>query len=357
MRRSLLLAIASTTLFITGCKEDFELAAPYKDITLVYGMLDVDSVDNYVRIQKAFLSQDKSSIDMAKVSDSSFYADGAIDVKMRVLNNGNIIKSVDMPRVQVADKGAGAFFTGPNYAYRLTETLNRNYRYRLVIKNNQTGDIDSSETAIIPSDTAYVSGASGNFYVPMFGDDVYPPTPINFEEVGAGRNYPFIVQAPANSAVVEGFIRFFYWEKNTGAGTDVQKYVDYPLSRMEVPTGSVNLTYRLDNITFYEFFAAQLGPANGLIRHLDTAQMYIYASTRDFLNYASVTQMQLSASLTSNEIQPIYTNLKGKDVYGLFTSRALRWGKEVVVSGATLDALYLNPLTSATGIQPEPSDK
>ena len=41
----------------TGCETDFDTTAPYKDITIVYGLLDSKDSMQYIKINKAFLAE------------------------------------------------------------------------------------------------------------------------------------------------------------------------------------------------------------------------------------------------------------------------------------------------------------
>ena len=118
MRRLFLVAFSALALSITGCSEDFEIAAPYKDITLVYAMLNHADTVHYIRIQKAFMDDNKSAIDMAKLPDSSYYADGVLDVRVEeLLPNGNVNGSTALTRVNMADEGVtkdpGMFYHRP----------------------------------------------------------------------------------------------------------------------------------------------------------------------------------------------------------------------------------------------------
>src|SRR5687768_1893340 len=113
MRNLLFIMLAAIFLTqATGCSEDFEVAAPYKDITIVYGLLDVKDTAHYIRIQKAFLDESKSAIGMAKEADSSFY--NQLDVKVLELNSGSLTKLIQLTRVDLADEGypkdPGSFF-------------------------------------------------------------------------------------------------------------------------------------------------------------------------------------------------------------------------------------------------------
>ena len=40
---------------VSSCSKDFKIDAPYKDITIVYGLLNISDTAHYVIIHKAFL--------------------------------------------------------------------------------------------------------------------------------------------------------------------------------------------------------------------------------------------------------------------------------------------------------------
>src|SRR4051812_39354220 len=116
------LLCAFTLSGMISCKEDFDVAAPYKNFTIAYGMLDATETVHYIRIQKAFMDQDKSALDMAAIADSSFYPEGALEVHMKELSGNTVVSDSILRRVTMANEGItkepGAFFTTPNYAYK-----------------------------------------------------------------------------------------------------------------------------------------------------------------------------------------------------------------------------------------------
>ncbi|MBL7719500.1 MAG: hypothetical protein JNL72_11730 [Flavipsychrobacter sp.] len=362
MKKFLLSALAATTLLTSSCSEDFDVAAPYKNVTFVYAMLNQADTAQYIRIQKAFMDQDKSSLDMSKIADSSFYADGVLDVVVKEIQNGSVISTTPLTRVRMENEGYpkqdGQFFTGPNYAYKYIppgpgNRLNKNYLYRLEIKNTQTGEEYSAETNIIPTDTN-----RGNFYIYAFGDPTinYAPDPLTFTKTvpAASMRYELIVSVPSPARTLEGTIRFFYWEKNNTLQTEEQKYVDFPFAQTLVNSG--NGTLSVPNSAFYYFFRDNLGPAPAnTVRYLDSCDIYVYAGSQALEDYRALNGAQ--GGITSNEIKPIYTNMKGNNVYGLFTTRGVRIGRNLAINGATLDSLYTNPITAGVGIADQPSDK
>ena len=62
-------------IFLYSCEEDFEINAPYQDITVVYGLIDQGQDTIFLKINKAFLG-DGNVLEMAKIEDSSEYVNG-----------------------------------------------------------------------------------------------------------------------------------------------------------------------------------------------------------------------------------------------------------------------------------------
>lgn len=352
MKRLLLLGMGALTLFSAGCDEEFELAAPYKDVTLVYAMLDANEDTNYVRIQKAFMDVNKSAIDMAKVGDSTFYPLGVLDVQVKEMQ-GNVLKSITTLERVSMPKEDGTFATTPNYAYRMVKQLDADYTYRLVIRNTITGDVDSSETAIITNDTA----SPNDFYIDVFSLNGVAPLPIGFSRTTTNSfKYILRVRAPEPAKIVEGVIRFYYWEVNENTGSETRHSLDFPFAKVVIQT-SPSASLEVHNSAFYTFFNENLSvaPAN-IKRYLHYCDIFVYAGSNDYYEYLSLAGGP-SNGLTSNEIKPIYTNLKGTDVIGLFTTRGIRVGRGIEIDPVTFDSLAANPLTQPTGIQPEKWNK
>ena len=54
MKHTYLFLTACLVYLLTACTPDFRLDAPYKDITIVYGVLDYSLDTNYVKVYKGF---------------------------------------------------------------------------------------------------------------------------------------------------------------------------------------------------------------------------------------------------------------------------------------------------------------
>lgn len=84
--KNLLLAFLSLCLTISGCQQDFDITADYKEITVVYGLLNSSENTHYLRIQKGYLI-DGDAFQAGGVADSIYYNDSLL-VQIKALPNG-----------------------------------------------------------------------------------------------------------------------------------------------------------------------------------------------------------------------------------------------------------------------------
>ena len=86
MKIGILLSISIILLF-TQCKNEFEVNDDWKDITVVYGLLNQTEDTNYIRVTKGFLGNEDANI-MAHIKDSLYYKN--VDVLLEEWN-GNVL--------------------------------------------------------------------------------------------------------------------------------------------------------------------------------------------------------------------------------------------------------------------------
>src|ERR1043165_7128243 len=206
--RRLLLLLPILSLF-ASCSEDFQVGAPYKSITVVYGILDVNDSAHYIRIQKAYYDENTSALLLAKNPDSNLYPN--LEVHLREVSDttksatiifDETLSSVDLNKEAAAytKDSAGTFFSAPNRAYKSTRVLNPDHAYRVVLTNPVTGEKDSAVTSIIPS-----SGGKFQIYDFVFN------FALDFQHPSSQQaKFGISFTAPPNAQFFEGVIRFHY---------------------------------------------------------------------------------------------------------------------------------------------------
>lgn len=343
MKKILLPLLLLFTLFAASCSEDFDTAAPYKNITVVYGMLDIRDTAHYIRIQKAFLDQNKSAVVMALEPDSLYYPN--LDVKMKVLYNNAVINTIPLTRVDLNMEGypkdSGQFSHAVNYAYKFKNALSQYYTYRLVIYNPATGETDSSVTPVI-------SNAPDTFRIPFFQNS---SSMIDIAATGVSNTFNKASgAAPPNAIMFEGILRFHWIDVDNASGNQTNRYADWKFATTDIAAGTGNFQLKVSNKEIYSGIRNTIGvPETGHSIILGKTDIFVWTASQELFNYKVITETQ-SNSLTADEIKPNYTNIKGKNVLGLFASRTMVQDLAVPFTSLSIDSLKNNEITKPLNI-------
>lgn len=327
-----------------GCSEDFTVAAPYKNITLVYGMVNMDDTAHYIRIQKAFLDDAKSAINMAAESDSSFFQ--SLDVSILELTAGVVTQTIPLASVDLAQEGyvkdSGVFFRGPQYAYKFKHTINPSSRYRILIRHPE-GNTDSAEIDIINAGEVELIVSDRNNYNVNFDRTI----PLNHP----ANSYTVTSKVPPTSRFIEIKMRFHWMDKDIFTAATSLHFADFTIASQATDLSRNYQTASVPNINFYSFLRDAIKPApDNLERYMGNVDIHIYTAGEDFLNYVTTTQIQ-STGLTADQLKPTYTNIHGNDVYGIFTSRSLTTIQHIPIHANTIDSLKVNTITAPLRIK------
>ena len=336
---------------MAACSEKFNIAAPYKNITVINAFLDRADTAHYIRIQKAFLDQNKSALVMAKQYDSSFYKSINVRIdRISIAATGNVFDTIHLNRVDLRQEGyqkaSGVFFTDTNFAYKFKDVLNPNYLYRIVVTNLITGQVDSAIAPIIDDVTP------GAFSVDVIDDSGVNHSGMDFSSTSSNQTFDInILYTPLagfyfeylNSPVYLAYpiIRFNWVDSSITTAAKTAHSYDFILGNNAMPTNAVTVSTK--NLSLYSALASGMGTAPQFtVRLLDRSDIFVYITTLDYYHYqqASLTQ---GIGLTGNEIEPVYTNVKGPNALGLYTSRGMHTGK-ITITLATIDSILASPI-------------
>jgi hypothetical protein len=308
---SLLLFVS--TIFFTACETDIDVSSEWKDITVVYGLINKSDSVHYLKISKAFLG-DGNALEYAQIADSSSYYNN-LEVTLTEKLAGSVVRVLPFDTVLITDKDDGVFYSPNQVVYSSNfivplDVDNKDYTYDLMVRNKTTGKEVTSSTSLVK-----------NFDIttPRFGQptiDFISPNaqPVKWKTAKDGRRY-------------DVFIRIWFEEVISPNNDTIDRYFDWKL-------GSANATF-LDgkeelNILYVP--EAMYGIAQSLIprRGVDENNISEEDVVARLINRAEYTVVvsgdALNTYLDVNEpssgiIQdrPEYTNIDNG--LGLFSSR------------------------------------
>jgi hypothetical protein len=174
--------------FYVSCETDFNVIADYKEIAIVYGLLNQNDPVHYLRINKAFLGNGNSLLYAQQADSSSFGAD--INVIL-VEYNGNkvILDTIVFDTVTLYNKQAGEFYSPGQLFYASNATLDQNNTYELKITNKKTANIVSSKTDLIHN-FSFSKPASGAKTL-SFKRSITQPMKFSWQNAVNGKSYQF----------------------------------------------------------------------------------------------------------------------------------------------------------------------
>lgn len=248
MSRISLTILSFIALVVTSCSTDFEINAPYKRTTIVYGLLDQNDSVQTVKIQHSFLGEG-NAYDMAKNKDSIYYKPGDITVRIKKTLGNQEIGAVNLyerkmnaaPGVFVSDS-VPVYQTLPSDSDFFDAEAPNNgstyYTYNLEVTENGTGKVIKSKTNLLP-----------DFNITWLASSVA------FR--GQGRYFTPAVtwRMPVYGRVSNLVMRFYYTEfdPQTGARKDTA-YIEFTYGPQSASSlgGSQEMTQKIDGETFYK---------------------------------------------------------------------------------------------------------
>lgn len=318
-----ILVLSAFIAVFNSCTTDVDLYADYKDVPIVYAMLNPKTDTNYVKITRAFCGTNDNPInanDVALISDSSNYP-GKLDARIIELKSTHSSVYEPTGRVLVLDtitlhdKEPGVFYSPDQIFYYTTEPFNtgengNNYKYRLVVVKPD-GDSLVAQTAMVGnSEFAIMTGGVGFQTTPT--DEVRK---IMFRADGAASLYEVSVQFNYREQWTNQGMKRKYINRSFGTraldgyhkieGTDNSYYLEYSVNWLFNA-----LAMAIGGDTIYD--------ANhpNVIRYMDDFVISISAAGDDLAYYYIASQSQMSSPMS---LITTYTNIEGG--YGLFSSR------------------------------------
>ncbi len=293
---NILLFVVIALFTFSRCNTDVDIYSDYKDITIVYGLLDKSDDTVWLKVTKAFLGSG-NALHFAQNSDSSNYP-YKLDVELAGIKNGSEVQKLVFDTITIHNKQAGdSVFYYPDQLmyYAVTNGLNSEAVYHLTIKKND-GDIQSS-TPVIP-----------DFVI------TYPVSRINF-------NYDKEIQwsSARNGKRYEVNLVFYYRELWPGTTDTVTKSIGWSLgvAKSNSTDGGEQMGLPYTGQQFYSLLDNNLEKDPNVKRWVNGVDVIIGCGSQDFDTYYEVNNVAGGML----EEAPQFSNIKGDNAMGLLAAR------------------------------------
>ena len=307
------LSLLACMAMFNACSTDVELYADYKDIPVIYGLLDATVDTNYVRINRAFSSSNDHPInayEVALIADSCNYP-GKLDARIVEYKSGfgnhysPTGRVIMLDTMTIQDKEPGVFYSPRQKVYYTTEQFRQNangadYRYGLVVyKGNDT---ITSETSIVGGENFKIL----TFQTSFISDSTSNTAKISFK--------------PADNAAFYDVKMFFNYKEKRGS-TMENKQVKWDfgtksIDELSYEDGTYVVSYGMNSL--FQLLEEAIGSDTiGVTRYFDEEpiDIVIAAGGDELYNYIQINAQAGGLSQTV----PDYTNVSGG--YGVFSSR------------------------------------
>lgn len=306
-----------------ACSTDFELEAPWKDIPVVYGFLNLQDTAHYIRVEKAFLEPGGNANSIAQIVDSLYYNPAQITVQLQRRSTGQrfTLQRVD-GNAEGYPRQSGPFAQAPNYLYKIRASalnLVAEQDIRLIIERGNG----------LPSVIA-----DATVLGPLTPRPNLPADPLNLDYT---RTLVFLWDVPVSGAIFDIRMNIHYREEES-AGNFVLKTLEWTLKRDIEKAIATETSLRFDQLKgedFYRFVGSSLPNIGNRRRIFDSVDIVYTAGGSALRELIRVEQA--NTGITSSQSIPVYTNLS--EGRGVFSSRTQARRTGITLNGPSLDSL------------------
>ena len=317
MKKLTFLFLLSSILF-SSCETDFNVNADWKEVTVVYGLLDQSQDKQYIRINKAFLGNENAYV-MASVTDSINYNPNNLEVKIEKLSaSGNVLETKILTDT-IMFKEDGLFSVEENviYVFDTDNFLNEEKEYKLTITNKISGNIISSQTKLIHN-LSLMSAFNNPAYKMGF-----------YSQTGDFSNTTIEWTHSKNAAIYQMtlFVSYIEYGADTIVKT-VQKV--YPIIEYD---GNPNMSQQITGEEFFNLLAYNIPSSTTVNRRINNLDILFSVGTADLNTYINLNEPPTGIV----QERDLFTNIDGG--IGLFTARYNKMQENIFLTTTTKEAI------------------
>lgn len=291
-----LFIIAFLTFLFCSCKVEFSPNADWKDIPVVYCVLDPDDDTSWVRVQRCYLKEGEI-YSAASITDSVSYPADSIEVVLYVRHNDQSVDSMTF-LATFMDRQEGSFASENQvaYYYPTAGRLNNAEMYELYVRKKSTGALLASASTL-----------------PVIPPDNIIRKPANNDKFGFySANNSCLIEwnTFTNARMYEPVVRFYYSEHGDTLSVDIHCGRIY-----QTKESALTLSTNYLRTSFLSDLKLYLQPDTAAKIYVPMVDLYINACNEDLNAYLSSVSAN-SGSLLSTQI---YSNISGG--LGIFATR------------------------------------
>ena len=209
MRLTRYLVVLLIFAFFMSCEKDLD-TAEWKEISVVYGVINIKDSAQYVRINRAYSSPDDSPLLYTQVNDSVNYPQDLFEVFLEEYREGELVGDPIEYYPVDRQKEPGLFSNESNCVFRTTKEIKKGCEYKIRVINKETGHESWGRAPVLGG----VSIEESFSWERAFYRVNYPAEKLPDYE---GSLDPRELQ--------QYIVRFLYWEYE--GGKTYHKYVDW----------------------------------------------------------------------------------------------------------------------------------
>lgn len=306
MKPKRIILLILSIFFILSCDDEFKINADWKDVTIVYGLLNTNETDSihYIRINRAYLNENTNALMLAQVADSTNYQD-SLFVRLECYRNNNYQSGKDIIFYKVPNehKDSGIFAQSSQYLWAspALSILDPKNEYKLLITNTSSGKEIKSRTAIVDN------------IVPIFPRDglkvtINPVNDLNIQWLSGPKAFFYDITA---EIFYNEYVRSKPEEK-------IRKKIVWPLVRSLHPKNTEvaeEMKITIPGENFFELLKDNIDVDISMEREFLRMDFIYAAGGEEIYNYINVNK----PSIGTVQKKPEYTNIDNG--LGVFSSR------------------------------------
>lgn len=334
--KKLLLLCPVLGLLWSACSNEFDIAAPFKEIPVVYGIISPDDSAHYIRIERAFIDPDASAYVVAKIADSLYYPANAISVFLQRVGNA---QRYQLTRVDGNLDGyirdTGTFARTPNWLYKIKDNqlsggLTGGATYRLIIERADGKPAITGETTV--PDTMMLIRPEPSVFTPR--------------RINIAGSVPIVVEwrCRANAVIFDVYLNIRYREIASNGSQETKSFrwkAAKNVLRENTVIGGGFYRGRSTFLAtdFYNALLQNIEPSTTLQRYFNGIDVIVEGAGPEIAAYQE--SEAVNSGLTGAEVSTSYTNLS--EGFGIFTARKSWPFPNFELESKSVDSLNLDP--------------